>query len=185
MGNQLTGILSPFLRSRRIAAVAPHLTGRVLDFGCGVGSLADLVPAAGYFGIDRDGPSIELARRARPGHRFERADDLTSLGDEQFDTIVSLAVIEHLPEPSGWLSAAARHLAGGGRIVLTTPHPRFEWIHSFGARIRLFSAEAEEEHETLLDERTLGRLGRDAELNMTRYERFLFGANQLAVYAAR
>lgn len=185
MADQLTGLLSPFLRHRRIAAAKPCLRGRVLDFGCGVGSLCDFVPASRYLGVDRDAPSIEAARSLHPQHRFEVVEDISELGDERFDTIVSLAVIEHLPEPANWLKAAAALLESGGCIVLTTPHPNYEWIHALGARVRMFSAEAEEEHETLLDEQTLGSLGSEAGLRMTRYQRFLLGANQIAMFSPR
>ena len=44
----------------------------------------------------------------------------------RFDTIVSLAVIEHAPDPKGFLMELAGRLEKGGRIVLTTPHPLSE-----------------------------------------------------------
>ena len=46
------GLLSPYLRNRRLAMARPLLTGRVLDVGCAEGHLAESVPADRYVGVD-------------------------------------------------------------------------------------------------------------------------------------
>ena len=174
------GLLSPFLRERRLAAARQHLRGRVLDLGCGGGLLAQWVEPADYLGFDVDPTSLAAARQAFRHHRFTADFPDT----ERFDTVVALAVIEHLPEPWRHLAQWRSLLAEGGRLVLTTPHPSVDMVHTLGARLGIFSRHASEEHQDLLDRAGLvlaaGRGGLSVEL----YRRFLLGANQLAVLRA-
>ncbi len=181
MGDQAGGLLSPYLRRRRVAAASPHLrAGSVLDFGCGVGELARLVETARYLGVDRDAESLKAARAHHPAHVFVDADTFQQHhAGRRFDVIVALALIEHLPEPENWLGQMAAHLNPSGRLVLTTPHPRLRWAHEFGARLGLFSREAADEHETLLDDTAMRRLAQSVHLNVLAYEPFLFHCNQL------
>ncbi len=52
-----------------------------------------------------------------------RCEDLTSLtfGDESFDAVVSLEVIEHVPDFRSAFAECARVLVPGGKLVLTVP----------------------------------------------------------------
>ena len=56
-----------------------------------------------------------------------------------------------------------------------------EWAHTAGARVGLFSHDAHEEHETLLDRDAINEIATAAGLAVERYRRFLLGANQLAI----
>ena len=174
------GLLSPYLRRRRIAAAQPFLRGRVLDVGCGAGALAGLVPPDRYVGVDPDADSLSAARRAWPAHAFL---DTMPDGDPGFDTVVSLAVIEHVPDPQAFLGALGAMLKGGAgdRIVLTTPRPAVDWLHGAGAAVGIFSSHASEEHEALLGRRDLEALARAGGFAVELYRRFLSGANQLLV----
>lgn len=173
------GLLSPFLRRQRMRAAQPLLGGKVLDIGCGAGHLARYVVAADYVGIDRDLASLELARKSFPEHRF--VSNLSEV-EGQFDTVVALAVIEHVADPAAFLQAARQFMVGSGAaIILTTPHPSVDWVHDLGARVGLFSSHASEEHEALLDGKALSQAADRAGLRVDRYRRFLFGANQIAV----
>ena len=173
------GMLSYWLVQRRQRAVRPHLKGSVLDFGCGVGTLADICDPAAYVGFDIDPRKIEIARRERPHHRFE-----TSVPEgERFDTVAALALIEHVHDPGGYLGRFAHLLTPGGRAVLTTPHPSLEWIHTLGARVGLFSHAAHDEHEDLIDRARMVELLAGTGLRLATYRRFLLGANQLFVCA--
>jgi len=175
------GLLSPYLREKRIQAVRPYLKGRVLDVGCGSGALARLLAPANYLGVDRDDDSLQRARNLSPSHAF-----VSELPEEpgQFDTVVSMAVIEHLSDPVEHLRMLSRQLKTGreARIVLTTPHPAVDWVHDLGARVGLFSRHANDEHEELLDRARLLSVGASAGLGLERYRRFLLGANQLAIF---
>jgi 2-polyprenyl-3-methyl-5-hydroxy-6-metoxy-1,4-benzoquinol methylase len=153
----------------------------VLDVGCGSGALTSELPPPRYLGVEIDPLSLQLARQRHPGYRF--AGELPS-AEEKFDTVVSLAVIEHVADPAAFLGELAARLGDspGARIVISTPHPAADWIHHTGAGIGLFSRHASEEHEQLLDQRALQRLGEQAGLRMVSYRRFLLGANQLAVF---
>lgn len=171
------GLLSPFLRRQRLAAVRPWLHGSVLDFGCGSGALAECVSAADYCGYDIDAQSLANARALHPQHRFTDAQPT----EGAFDTVVSLAVIEHCKDPGTFLRQLVVLARPGGRIALTTPHPAFEFVHDIGSRIGMFSHDASEEHEALLDRKALHELAASQQLEVLRYQRFLFGANQLIV----
>jgi 2-polyprenyl-3-methyl-5-hydroxy-6-metoxy-1,4-benzoquinol methylase len=182
MGDQISrGLLSPFLRNQRVAAAIPYIKGRVLDIGCGVGVLASRFPPDLYYGLDIDLESIQLARRTYPRHRFETVLPTGAT----FDTIVGLAVIEHIAQPGEILKQLRSRLAPDGKIVLTTPHPAFEWLHMLGSCIGLFSDAAADEHQTLLDEKAMQGLAADAGLEIHISRRFLLGANQLFVIKKR
>lgn len=174
------GLLSPFLRRQRFKAAKPYLNGRILDVGCGSGALAELVDPAWYVGIEVDEDSVNKAKQSYPHHFFQNS---LPPAEEKFNTVVSLAVIEHVPDPAAFLSSLSQYLEGPkARIVITTPHPSVDWIHDVGASAGLFSQHANEEHEDLLSYEKLDIAGNQAGLRLVSYRRFLFGANQIAVF---
>ena len=175
------GLLSPYLRQQRFKAAKPYIQGRVLDVGCGSGSFSHYVESDLYLGVDRNLKALAKAKASYPNHRFQEHLPQKSF---KFDTIFALAVIEHMSDPSKFLALLSDNLENGpdARIVVTTPHPAVELIHNMGAMIGLFSKEASEEHEELLDRKNLEYAGRQAGLFLVEFRRFLFGANQLGVF---
>lgn len=178
----LEGLLSPFLRRQRLKAAKPYLSGRILDVVCGSGALAALVAADRYLGVELDEASLQQARLRFPTHQFvsEMPEPI-----EKFESIISLAVIEHVSDPAQFLRTLAGCLndTSTSRLVVTTPHPAVDWIHDVGAAIGLFSKHANEEHEDLLDRAKLEIASNQAGLKLLFYRRFSFGVNQIAVYA--
>lgn len=174
------GLLSPLVQSMRMRKASKQLQGRLLDFGCGSGRLANFVEQDRYVGFDIDEESIRLAHAEFPRHTFSTY--LESV-EGVFDTVVALAVIEHIKDRRGFIEFAASKLSDSSkaRIVLTTPSPWSDKIHGFAARLGVLSSHAHEEHEDLLGRRDLERLARDAGLQLTYFRRFLWGMNQLAV----
>jgi 2-polyprenyl-3-methyl-5-hydroxy-6-metoxy-1,4-benzoquinol methylase len=152
----------------------------VLDFGCGSGALLDVLPLKDYVGVDQDMEALLIAKARHPELHFE-----PNLPEgERFDTIVGLAVIEHLPDPATTLNALRGCLSPSGRIVFTTPARLADRIHAAGARIGLFSAEAHREHQTIFGRRAMAELARSCGLRVTLARRFLLGLNQLFVLEA-
>lgn len=130
-------------------------------------------------GVDIDDTVLADARHARPAHEFRRTQDLDP--DERFDTVVALAVVEHMPDAREWTARMLGHLGPGGAVVLTTPHRRWEFVHDVAAKAGLASPEASDEHHELFDRRTLTDMLEGAGLRMVHYRRFLLGMNQLAI----
>lgn len=177
MSNQANGLLSPWLRKKRIQIAVPYIKGRVLDYGCGVGVLAEFCKPDCYLGVDVDQESLTIARTRYPNFTFE----LDVSDTEKFDTIIALAVIEHVAKPQDFLKKLQLMLKSEGQIIFSTPHPAFEWIHSLGAQVGLFSKEAHEEHQQLIDLKFMGQLAISLDLQVIEYHKFLMGANQLFV----
>jgi len=176
MGDQITGFFSPWLRERRIKRAYPYIRGAVLDYGCGVGTLAELCSGHSYLGVDIDEESITIANRAHPQFRFQQELPET----EKFDTIIALAVIEHVADPAALLRKFKLMLKPDGHIVLTTPHPFFRKVHDCGSKIGLFSPDSDE-HKQFIDRRLMREMVAQAGLSIKIYRRFLLGANQLFV----
>ena len=100
--------------------------GEVLDAGCGEGYGADLLARAGatrVVAVDNDPSVIAHIDERYPDVEPLRADlAALPLPDAAFDVVVSLQVIEHLPDVPRYLSELRRVLRPGGELVLTTPN---------------------------------------------------------------
>ena len=108
---------------------APDLRGkRVLDLGCGLGSLCVHVAALGaaeVVGVDLDEENIEFARQNVHRRFPELADrihfmcqDVRTLEGPQFDYVISKDAFEHILDLPSVLAAVVRLVKPGGRIFI-------------------------------------------------------------------
>lgn len=101
---------------------------KVLDVGCGQGSLAAAIAERGYevWGIEQ--ASYATSKAAARVHHVLDA-DLTDadavragLGDQRFDRIVFSDVLEHVYDPLAVLRSYLDYLAPGGRVLISLPN---------------------------------------------------------------
>lgn len=107
---------------------------RVLEVGCGLGffsrAILDCRPAK-LTAVDIAPALVRKLAESRPEAECLVADALdldAALGDRQFDIILSSEVIEHTPDPSRAFAEMAKHLAPGGRLVVSVPNHRWKWL---------------------------------------------------------
>lgn len=105
------------------AGVSP--AQRVLDYGCGTGSLTRLLSrrfqvVAGY---DPSEQSLSLARQQAPTATFYG--DEVSIPDARFDVAILSGVLHHVPPPErvGVLCQVVRKLEPGGRLFVFEHNP--------------------------------------------------------------
>jgi SAM-dependent methyltransferase len=126
--------------------------GRMLDVGCGDGSVLKLAQELGWNaeGVDFDPQAVDAARRkglsVRLGGLAEQR-----YPDESFDLVPMSHVIEHVHDPLATLREVRRVLRAGGTLVITTPnaaswgHRRFgrHWVHLDPPRhLKIFDADS-------------------------------------------
>jgi SAM-dependent methyltransferase len=100
---------------------------RVIDIGCGEGYGPSLLSrnAADVLGIDIAPEVVSHASGTygRPGLSFEVMDvNRLQAAPGSFDLAVSLQVVEHLLDESGYFSEITRVLAPDGSALITTPN---------------------------------------------------------------
>jgi 2-polyprenyl-3-methyl-5-hydroxy-6-metoxy-1,4-benzoquinol methylase len=100
---------------------------RILDVGCGPGTLVGELADGGYeaTGFDISDRAVELASRRYPTalfrqHAVEEHPWPVEAGSQ--DVVVSFEVIEHLLSPRALLEGASKALAPGGHLALSTPY---------------------------------------------------------------
>lgn len=115
------------MRSLASALLAGRMRGSLLDAGCGTGGFLAWAAETGAFdrlcGIDISAEAVELARETVPAAELRRAPlDRIPFEDEEFDLVVSLDVLQHLPE--GQLDASLKELRRvlrpGGTLLART-----------------------------------------------------------------
>ena len=181
-------LLSPFLSERRLAAVAPFLRGDVVDLGCGGAAVvARLKPGQAYVGVDWRAAAIQQLCSRYPQHQFFQRDlDTQPLAlPRRFDTVLMLAVIEHLRRPEHLFAQLRGLLNPGGQVVMTSPSRWGNWLHGLGARAGVFSRVAAGEHYLIFSRARLAAMVRPHGLDLVHYRSFLLGGNQLFVCQAQ
>jgi SAM-dependent methyltransferase len=98
---------------------------RVLDVGCGTGSLLTLPLAQeGYqvVGLDVHLPSLQHGRRSTLKGLSFVCGSPEAFPSETFDIAICSEVLEHVGEPEEFLSSVVRVLRGGGLCLVTVPN---------------------------------------------------------------
>jgi 2-polyprenyl-3-methyl-5-hydroxy-6-metoxy-1,4-benzoquinol methylase len=120
---------------------------RLLDVGCGEGVLAQrvalLFPNATIVAVDLDHPGLqaEWAEHGAPNLRYQVMDaGRLEYADGEFDVVMGIEVLEHVPHPAQALGEMAR-VARGGALILSVPREplwrflnvaRGSYLRSFG-----------------------------------------------------
>ena len=115
------------MRSVAEALLAGRLHGALLDAGCGTGGFLAWAASTGAFtrlcGIDVSAEAVQLARETVPNAELHAAPlDRIPFDDEAFDLVVSLDVLQHVPDRvvDASLRELRRVLRPGGALLVRT-----------------------------------------------------------------
>ncbi len=149
------------LQNLRFKKVLKYLKGDVLDFGGNNGELSAYVKG-----------SYTLVNY-----------DHSPMYHKKFDTIVLLAVVEHIevPEVHEIFKKFKNALQPDGCIFLTTPTPASKNILEMLAWLHILDKQNIEEHKHYWNKEELAFLAQDAGFEMVEYKKFQFGFNQYAI----
>ena len=112
---------------RDLTGPAPFEGLRILDIGCGGGLLSEPMARLGadVVGADPAERNIPVARihAQQQGleidYRATTAEALAEAG-EQFDVVLNMEVVEHVPDPQSFLAACRALLRPGGLMICST-----------------------------------------------------------------
>lgn len=100
---------------------------RILDIGCGNGSLSSIIAQHGYqvVGLESSESGIQFARQKFSNCEFIQGSIYDSVPrhlETSFDIVISAEVIEHLYYPKELIKYARQCLKSDGLFILTTPY---------------------------------------------------------------
>ena len=106
---------------------------RILDAGCGGGRNGELAKRAGAREVV--GVELDAAAAARARERLDLVlqGDLATfdpavLGDEPFDAVLAVDVLEHMADPDAVLGRLVALVAPGGVVVASIPNVAHVWV---------------------------------------------------------
>ncbi len=180
------GLLSGYIRDARMKQARPYIRGDVLDLGCGPGDtkIWGGENISRYVGIDYNPSNVEKLKQKFPDSQFFALNvDIEGFGlDDRFDTVVMIALIEHIFNQRHLFEQAIKCLKPQGRIVVTTPTPfGNDIVHRLGAAVGLFAKSAADDHIVIYNRKRFEILANEFDLRVERYSTFELGCNQLVV----
>ena len=110
-------------RSRTLVSeyIRPRATDRILEIGCGPGTIVPYLPACEYVGFDASAEYIEQARRRFPQAQFvcERVSEYRLPEAAYFDRVLALGIVHHLDDAEALqlFQIAEKALKPGGKLV--------------------------------------------------------------------
>jgi SAM-dependent methyltransferase len=101
--------------------IRPKAGDRILEIGCGPGTIVPYLPRTEYVGFDVSQEYIDQARGRFPNAAFvcERVSDLTLPNRGYYDIVLALAILHHLDDAEAEQLFRIAHdaLRPGGRLV--------------------------------------------------------------------
>lgn len=179
-------LLSKFLADWRFSIVQPYIKGSVLDIGCGQGRIFEQYHLLmhRYYGVEFHPQHVEKLSIRFPDAFFvaHNLDEKPIHINEQFDTILILAVVEHIWNQKTFFEGMVNHLKPTGRMVITTPTPfGNDCIHAAGSRVGLFAQSASIDHIVIYNKNRFQILADEFNLHILKYKRFQCFCNQMVV----
>lgn len=157
---------------RRIDKLLPLRTGdRVLEVGCGQGHLTTRLAERGVdvVGIDANPNAPEVSGSDRVLHMM--AEDL-SFDDGEFDAVVAVHAIEHIPPLDEAAAEMARVLKPGGKALFIYPAEPIQGLYAVPTSMILYGTpfKAREVHCQWLSPAKVRRIMGQHELTETHHE---------------
>ena len=126
-GHHHNYLLPPLLKVLNTIKNNGVVNPRILDIGCGNGSLSYLIAKQGYevLGVEDSPSGVATANKNFPQCNFIQANVYDLPYDElggNFDVVISAEVIEHLLYPRELIKSAKKCLKPNGTLILTTPY---------------------------------------------------------------
>jgi 2-polyprenyl-3-methyl-5-hydroxy-6-metoxy-1,4-benzoquinol methylase len=106
-----------------IGLIGPRAGLKVLDYGCGIGTLRGELSRLGcdVTGADASGEILAAARTRHPAMNFTPLEEAPA----DNDVVVSTHVLGHVPDPRRLLRDMHALLVPGGRLVMLVPNPAY------------------------------------------------------------
>ena len=100
---------------------------RILDVGCGDGNFTMLMARAckakEVYGVEISKEGVEMARKNGVNcYQLDVDEENLPFGDDFFDAVTALELIEHLYDPDHFLDEVHRVLKPNGLFILSTPN---------------------------------------------------------------
>ncbi|GAB4486950.1 MAG: hypothetical protein OHK006_15420 [Thermodesulfovibrionales bacterium] len=106
------------LRRLMLRPLLKHISGRLLDIGCGIGDVLRLYRDS--VGIDADPGCVSVCQEQGLPCVQASADALP-FEDDSFDSVILNNVLEHIGQPEAVFSEIRRVLRRGGVLVIELP----------------------------------------------------------------
>jgi SAM-dependent methyltransferase len=99
----------------------PRVGARILEIGCGPGTIVGYLPQVEYLGFDLSSKYIEMARKRFPQAQFvcERVSQFSLARKQSFDAVLALGIVHHLDDQEArqLFQIAYDALKSGGRLI--------------------------------------------------------------------
>ena len=143
--------------AQEVAYINALKPGRILDVGCGLGFfLSGIDERWERHGQEVSKPCVDFASQFCTAFQGTMQDG--DYEDESFDAVVSMSVVEHIPDPIPTVQDMWRVLKPGGHLILRTPNFDSGVARRFGENYRLLQTPG---HVTLFSDTSLRRLLED------------------------
>jgi ubiquinone/menaquinone biosynthesis C-methylase UbiE len=170
----------PILRKIRFKKVLPYLSNinYVCDIGCGcsayfLNKISNRIKKG--IGLDKNITSRQIGNIELLSFEFINK---LPFGDNYFDLITMLAVLEHIENPDDMFKEIYRVLKPNGHLILTTPTPRAKPVLEFlSFKLKLIDKREILDHKRYWNKNELLNLLIDKKFKILKYSFFEFGLN--------
>ncbi len=112
---------------------------RVLEIGSGRGAFLELLRKRGVVatGLESSHAAADEAQQRGSNVRVGRIEDLAVAEAGTYDVVCHFQVLEHVPDPLGFLCACVALLKPGGRLLIATPNQESSLRFAPGALLNM------------------------------------------------
>lgn len=106
------------------------ISDRILDVGCGIGSLEERLESYDVLGIDQSEEMVHTARHRTGAHFFQGDARSLPFATGAFDAVVFVATLEFIPDVNYAISEAIRVLDPDGTFIALVLNTRSEYVNT-------------------------------------------------------